>query len=100
MPKTKACPSCGSEIPAESRFCPQCGTAQALSCAACGHANAAGSRFCAQCGAKLGDAATVASPAAAPAPAPAPPPVARAGTAAERRQLTVMFCDLVGSTAL
>jgi class 3 adenylate cyclase len=30
------------------------------------------------------------------APAAAPPPVAEA----ERRQLTVMFCDLVGSTAL
>jgi class 3 adenylate cyclase/predicted ATPase len=34
---------------------------------------------------------------------PAPPtaaPVAAAGTEGERRQLTVMFCDLVGSTAL
>jgi len=34
---------------------------------------------------------------AAPTPVPAPPSVARD---AERRQLTVMFCDLVGSTAL
>ena len=34
------------------------------------------------------------APPSAPAPAPAPAP------AAERRQLTVMFCDLVGSTAL
>ena len=34
------------------------------------------------------------------AAAPAAPPVARAATSAERRQLTVMFCDLVGSTAL
>ncbi len=100
MAKTKTCPSCGNEIPGESRFCPQCGTAQALQCAACGHANAAGSRFCAQCGAKLGEAATDARPAPAPAPVPAPPSVARAGAAAERRQLTVMFCDLVGSTAL
>src|ERR1700737_3603357 len=33
--------------------------------------------------------------------APAPPPVSAPGQAeAERRQLTVMFCDLVGSTAL
>ena len=30
----------------------------------------------------------------------APPPVARATPEAERRQLTVLFCDLVGSTAL
>src|SRR5579863_7981498 len=33
---------------------------------------------------------------AAPVAAPAPPPTATG----ERRQLTVMFCDLVGSTAL
>jgi len=91
----KACPSCGKDIPGEARFCPQCGTPQALNCAACGHANAAGSRFCAQCGAKLGDATPV-----APAPPAAPAAVPRATTAAERRQLTVMFCDLVGSTAL
>src|SRR5262249_49500661 len=32
--------------------------------------------------------------------APAPPTTARAGDVAERRQVTVMFSDLVGSTAL
>jgi len=37
------------------------------------------------------------SPPSAPVPAPAPAPVQ---AEAERRQLTVMFCDLVGSTAL
>ncbi len=94
---TKACPSCASDIPADSKFCPQCGSPQTLNCTACGHANAAGSRFCAQCGAKL-DGAAAAAP--SPAPSPAAPPVARAANAAERRQITVMFCDLVGSTAL
>jgi class 3 adenylate cyclase/tetratricopeptide (TPR) repeat protein len=97
MATTKACSSCGNEIPGDSRFCPQCGSAQALACAACGHANAAGSRFCAQCGAKLGEAAVAPSPAPV---APAPQPTARPQNAAERRQITVMFCDLVGSTAL
>src|SRR5580698_1907554 len=41
---------------------------------------------------------------ALPSPAPALPPAAiaipRVADVAERRQLTVMFCDLVGSTAL
>jgi class 3 adenylate cyclase len=34
------------------------------------------------------------------APADTPPPVVSSEMTAERRQLTVMFCDLVGSTAL
>ena len=100
MAETKACPSCGRDIPRDARFCPQCGTPQALTCDGCGHANAAGSRFCAQCGAKLGEA-PLAPAAAPPPPAPAQPaPLARGANAAERRQITVMFCDLVGSTAL
>src|SRR5580700_5985885 len=96
MATTKACPSCASDIPADSKFCPQCGAPQALACASCGHANAAGSRFCTQCGARLGDAPA----ASAPSPAPAPPQATRAANVAERRQIAVMFCDLVGSTAL
>ena len=96
MAATKLCPGCQAEIPDNSRFCQQCGAPQALACASCGHSNAAGSRFCAQCGAKLGAPAAAEAPAAKPAAAAAPRP----SSAAERRQLTVMFCDLVGSTAL
>jgi class 3 adenylate cyclase/tetratricopeptide (TPR) repeat protein len=95
MATTKACPACQAQILDSSRFCPQCGAAQSLACAACGHDNAPGSRFCAQCGARLGEVPAAAAP--KPAPAAAPP---RTASAAERRQLTVMFCDLVGSTAL
>jgi class 3 adenylate cyclase/tetratricopeptide (TPR) repeat protein len=52
-----------------------------VNCASCGFANAAAARFCAGCGKPLEDAAAV-------------PEVG------ERRQLTVLMCDLVGSTAL
>ena len=58
-------------------------------CPACQHANSAGSRFCSQCGAKLEVEKSPQPTRLTPASAPS----------AERRQLTVMFCDLVGSTA-
>ena len=44
------------------------------------------------------DAAKATKPSAAP-PTPAPP-IDAAGATGERRYLTVMFCDLVGSTAI
>jgi class 3 adenylate cyclase/tetratricopeptide (TPR) repeat protein len=52
-----------------------------VNCASCGFANAAAARFCAGCGKPLEDATAV-------------PEVG------ERRQLTVLMCDMVGSTAL
>ncbi len=53
-------------------------------------------KFCTDCGAALRDQTAPAQNAPAPAPAPKDAPE----DVAERRQLTVMFCDLVGSTAL
>jgi class 3 adenylate cyclase len=60
-----------------------------MRCAACGAENPAGNRFCGQCGARLGEAAEERAAQRG-----------EAATAAERRQLTVMFCDLIGSTEL
>src|SRR5258706_3023739 len=82
------CPSCKSENPDGSRFCIQCGASLPLACSSCGRGNPPQARFCANCGTAL----TTGSPTR---PAPAPPM-----SSAERRHLTVMFCDLVGSTAL
>jgi class 3 adenylate cyclase/predicted ATPase len=69
-----------------------------MECPSCHSIIPDGSKFCAECGQKL----SVVSPASA-----TKPPIAstasspsRTGGTAERRQLTVMFCDLVGSTAL
>lgn len=55
-------------------------------CPECRAAVAPGTKFCAECGHRLVPAA--------PTPTPTPTP------SAERRQLSVMFCDLVGSTTL
>ena len=92
-PLAITCRSCGATLSAESRFCSHCGTPQGTVCPACRHDNAPGSRFCSACGAKV--ASVPPSSQAAPTP-PRPAGAARA----ERRQLTVMFCDLVGSTVL
>jgi class 3 adenylate cyclase/predicted ATPase len=82
------CPCCKAEIPDGSKFCIQCGASLPLACSSCGHGNPPQAKFCANCGTAL----TTVSP---PPPVPAPPM-----SSAERRHLTVMFCDLVGSTAL
>src|SRR5215472_13505175 len=90
------CPSCGAANLEGKKFCGDCGTALPLPvrCTACGAENPPGKKFCADCGAALTIRASSA-PAEAPSPRPAAPM-----SSAERRQLTVLFCDLVGSTSL
>ncbi|HME26743.1 MAG TPA: AAA family ATPase [Acetobacteraceae bacterium] len=81
------CPRCGASAPEGQRFCSDCGTPLApWRCAACGADNAPGRRFCGDCGSVAGGAAVRSGPATTPT--------------GERRQLTVMFCDMVDSTAL
>src|SRR5262245_46556627 len=86
------CPSCMAENSASRRFCAECGAQLPSPCPACGFENELTAKFCGGCGKPLGE---IAAP--VPQVAPAPPPRT---DSAERRQLTVMFCDLVGSTAL
>src|SRR6201987_4219717 len=81
------CPSCMAENAGTRRFCAECGSPLPVQCPACGFENDPAAKFCGGWGKPSGGAA---------APVPPTPRV----DAAERRQLTVMFCDLVGSTAL
>ena len=82
------CPACESENPDGYRFCSECGQPMPVECPSCGFANARGGKFCGGCGNPLGEKTAEQKPAQRPE------------KEAERRQLTVMFCDLVGSTAL
>src|SRR5919112_3303192 len=88
------CPGCKNDIPENSRFCIACGAPLSSACSSCGSFNPARATFCAQCGHKLRESGLTTA-ASLLASAPSPPEVS-----AERRQLTVMFVDLVGSTAL
>src|SRR5262249_9101642 len=81
------CPQCGAAVTANKRFCGDCGTALPWNCGSCGSENPADKRFCSDCGAPRGTASRT-------------PQVSTAAPLPERRLLSVMMVDLVGSTAL
>jgi class 3 adenylate cyclase/tetratricopeptide (TPR) repeat protein len=84
-----------TETAAGNRFCIHCGALLPQACAACGAPNEPGARFCGQCGAGLAREVQ-ASALVTAKPASLKP----SSQGAERRHLTVMFCDMAGSTAL
>ena len=83
------CASCDYQSPEQAKFCEQCGGRLGRTCGACGLEVSASARFCPTCGTPVTE-----QPTSLPARAPAVPDTA------ERRQVTVVFCDLVESTAL
>jgi class 3 adenylate cyclase/predicted ATPase len=88
------CLSCGAANPDGKKFCGKCGTLLPVRCVACEAENPPDNKFCADCGAALAIGVSSA-PAGAVSPLPTAPT-----SSTERRQLTVLFCDLVGSTGL
>src|SRR5216683_3715320 len=100
------CAKCGAENPKGKRFCGDCGTPLTNRCAQCGADSTPEKKFCGECGAAL--EGTRADPPAASAAAeiahrtPAIPEQSGPAKSAdgERRHLTVLFCDLVGSTEI
>src|SRR5574339_43607 len=82
------CPYCQTDVSATAERCHGCGNLLGeRDCPACGFANPVVFRFCGQCGTSIGGVAAAASSEA----------VTRA---AERRQVTVLFSDIVGWTRL
>jgi class 3 adenylate cyclase/tetratricopeptide (TPR) repeat protein len=101
------CQDCGHENRADASFCLACGARLQLACGSCGRALPGGARFCDGCGAPVSGAA--ASPPrgapAGPEPYTPPPHLAEkirrdhARLQGERREVTVLFIDAVGSTS-
>src|ERR1700677_3032807 len=84
------CQICSAENPPNAKFCIQCATALRRKCKNCGCESPSEARFCPQCATPLDETALIQTK-------PASTDVGRTG---ERRHLTVLFCDLVGSTAM
>jgi class 3 adenylate cyclase/tetratricopeptide (TPR) repeat protein len=124
------CNACDAALIVGKPFCPMCGARATQRCGNCGGALDPQFRFCPQCGQPVGpsvpDSARAPGEHRGPElPAPAVAPEASAGVArphpapaasggapngesappavpldGERKQVTVLFCDLVGSTAI
>ena len=85
------CSKCGSDNREGRKFCTNCGTSLPASCPKCGAAIQPDEKFCGECGAGLAEVAGPKSPEVTPITASAD---------GERRHLTILFCDLVGSTEI
>ena len=99
------CSKCGAENPESNKFCGDCGAALENRCPQCGADNLSGKRFCGDCGAALAATGTPtqsSSPARPTAEVRVPtwPSGAATSPDGERRHLTVLFSDLVGSTEI
>jgi predicted ATPase/class 3 adenylate cyclase len=103
-----ACPVCAHDNRAAAKFCDACGAALPRACGHCGTQPRPGARFCDECGQPVG--ATGVPP---PARAAVPPPTgytpkhlaeriltSRSAIEGERKQVTVVFVDAAGFTAL
>src|SRR5215467_1380691 len=98
------CPQCRFENRSGISFCEECGATLDLACASCGATVPAGRKFCGSCGKPL-----AAQPAAARFASPeayTPKHLAekiltsKAALEGERKQVTVLFCDIVDSSRL
>ena len=105
------CTDCGAELIAGKRFCHACGTHVAVQCRGCGATIDPDFRFCPDCGLQQNDAVHDTAPPPAtdaftrlsrhiPTGLAHKIRATQAAIAGERKQVTVLFCDLVGSTAI
>ena len=99
------CPQCQHENRPDSKFCLECGASLGLVCTSCGTGLPAGSRFCDKCGTAVKREAT--SQARFTSPETYTPKhlaekilTSRSALEGERKQITVLFADLKGSMEL
>jgi len=103
------CPKCQADNAGQAAFCDQCGARLDKACPNCGESNRYGAKFCRTCGQTTTESVTT-SPATVPG-VPAPDTyvpkylaekilASRNKLEGERKQVTVLFADIRGSTKL
>src|SRR5678815_573782 len=99
------CSACSTENPPQAKFCLECAAPLARRCSSCGTVLPDAAKFCMEC------AQPVTTTVMAPAPPASPQSYTprhladkilahRAGLEGERKQVTILFADVVGSTEL
>jgi class 3 adenylate cyclase/predicted ATPase len=103
------CSSCSFDNPEAMNFCGECGAPLQLRCPQCGAENPPRLEFCGACSTSLNERPRAPRATATDEPRYSPeartlraprPVAAGPRPEAERRQLTVLFCDLVDSTPM
>ena len=96
------CPRCRAPNRADRKFCTACGAPLAALCPRCRVENDPGDRFCGSCGQALASSETAPTPAGAYTPRHLAERIltSRSALEGERKQVTVLFCDVVDSTRL
>src|SRR6266478_1697181 len=99
------CPQCKHENRPQAKFCEECATMLARTCAGCGARLSAEAKFCPQCARPVAESAAR-QPRFGSPDAYTPKHLAekiltsRSALEGERKQVTVLFCDIVESTGL
>jgi class 3 adenylate cyclase/tetratricopeptide (TPR) repeat protein len=99
------CASCGAELLSGAKFCHACGARAALACGGCGASISPEFRFCPECGREVVPAAPAGGTLdrlsrSIPSDLAHKIRAAQGHIEGERKQVTVLFCDLAGSTAI
>src|SRR5262245_21048044 len=103
------CPRCQFDNSTDSAFCDECGMRLEIACPNCGEPNRRSAKFCRNCGQAISQTAST-----APSPVPGMPSpdtyvprhlaekilASRHKLEGERKQVTVLFADIRGSTQL
>jgi len=100
------CAHCQTDNSDGASFCDECGAPVDVSCSHCGESNRPSAKFCRKCGQRLGVAAAVSAADSSAGKTVVPKHLAEKILASrrfiegERKQVTVLFADIRGSTSV